>query len=229
MRWYSACRGGTSASAAAARRQSDAQRRHGLPGCKRAPGADDDLVRAQQPLAIGRPQARGHRGIQPGELGMKCRRTQRGEPRPGGAANIGGNVRNRRETMQQGMQIQPGAADHDRGPPLRQRLADRRPRQLQPAPGRRRICRIQDAVQPVRRARLVLGGRAGRENAQIAVQLHAVGVDDHAALGFGQTQRQGRLAAGRRAGHDNQAGHGTAACMARALRGQSAPWLTWYA
>jgi hypothetical protein len=57
----------------------------------------------------------------------------------------------------------------------------------------------------VRRAGLLLDGRPGRENAQLAVDLHAVGIDDDATQPFGEPQRKARLAAGRGPGDQDGA------------------------
>jgi hypothetical protein len=54
-------------------------------------------------------------------------------------------------------------------------------------------------------ASLVLEGRAGREDAQLAIDLHAVGVDDDAIELLGQPQRQPGLAARRRPGDQDGA------------------------
>ena len=54
------------------------------------------------------------------------------------------------------------------------------------------------AIEPVRRARLFLHCRPSRDDAQIAIDLHGIGVDDDAAALLRQFERQGRLAAGGR-------------------------------
>jgi hypothetical protein len=52
----------------------------------------------------------------------------------------------------------------------------------------------------MRDALLFLGGRTRGQDAQLAVHLHRVGVDDGAADAFGDGQRQGGFAAGGWAG-----------------------------
>ena len=54
------------------------------------------------------------------------------------------------------------------------------------------------AVQAMRHLRLVGLGRPGREDLQLAIALHGVGIDDDAAKGARDRQGSGRLAAGRR-------------------------------
>ena len=54
------------------------------------------------------------------------------------------------------------------------------------------------AIEPVRHARLLLRRRPRGDDAQIAIDLHGIGVDDDAAGFCGKLERQGRLAAGGR-------------------------------
>ena len=54
------------------------------------------------------------------------------------------------------------------------------------------------AIEPVRRAGLLLHRRPRRDDAEIAIDLHGIGVDDDAAGLLRQFERQGRLAAGGR-------------------------------
>ena len=50
-----------------------------------------------------------------------------------------------------------------------------------------------------------VGGRGGgREDRQVAIELRAVGVDDHAVGPLGQRQRKRRLAAGGRTGDEGE-------------------------
>ena len=68
----------------------------------------------------------------------------------------------------------------------------------QPLPGRIVHRRVDMAVEPVRHARFFRGRRPRGDDAQIAIDLHGIGVDDGAAEPLGQPQRQRRLAAGGR-------------------------------
>ena len=68
-----------------------------------------------------------------------------------------------------------------------------------PAADRIVLRRIDMAVEPVRRAALFVRRRPRGDDAQIAIDLHGIGIDDHAAELFGERQRQRRLAARRRA------------------------------
>src|SRR5437588_615841 len=51
----------------------------------------------------------------------------------------------------------------------------------------------------MRRPRLLLPRRPCGEHAQVAIDLHGIGIDDHPVMGFGKRKRQGRLAARGRA------------------------------
>ena len=66
--------------------------------------------------------------------------------------------------------------------------------------------RIDPPVEPVRHPRLFLGGRTRRDDAQVAVDLHGIGVNDDTAQLFGQRQRQRRFAARRRTGNEDDFG-----------------------
>jgi len=59
------------------------------------------------------------------------------------------------------------------------------------------------AIEQVGRARLFRRRRTRRDDAQIAVDLHGIGIDDRPAVLFGQRQRQRRLAAGSGAGNED--------------------------
>ena len=67
-----------------------------------------------------------------------------------------------------------------------------------PGAGREIDGRVDMAIEPVRRARLLLQRRPRRDDAEIAIDLHGIGVDDDAAGLLRQFERQRRLAAGGR-------------------------------
>ena len=66
---------------------------------------------------------------------------------------------------------------------------------LEPAPDRIVLRRVHMAVEPVRHARLLLRRRPRRDDAQVAIDLHRIRIDDRAADLARQRQRQRRLAA----------------------------------
>ena len=104
------------------------------------------------------------------------------QPRAHGVAHLGRDRRHRRQPARQRLEIQPGAADEDRQHAL--------PRAPRPAPCAASATQAPDgiihrrvdmAVEPVRRARLLVRRRPRREDAQVAIDLHGIGVDDVAA------------------------------------------------
>ena len=117
------------------------------------------------------------------------------QQRPAFSARLGRNGGDVGEALGQGPEIQTRAANHDgRASPLGD-LREHRARGRQPTADRPRLRRVDDAEQVVwRDGFLVLAWPSG-EDAQVAVDLHRVGVDDLAAVFPGEAQGQGRLAA----------------------------------
>ena len=66
--------------------------------------------------------------------------------------------------------------------------------------------RIDMAVKPMRHARFLLRRRPRGDDAQVAIDLHGIGVDDDAAALFGELKRQRRLAARGRTGNEDDRG-----------------------
>ena len=92
--------------------------------------------------------------------------------------------------MRQRTEIKTGAADHERRPILAAQLRQRHGRLGKPPAGRIVFAGIDMTVEPVRHAVFLLGRWPRRNNAQIAVNLHGIGVDDRSAELFGKLQRQ---------------------------------------
>src|SRR3984893_18264464 len=120
------------------------------------------------------------------------------QPRAHGFAHLRRNRRHRRQPPRQRLEIQAGAADENRQAVL-------------PARFRQHLCRIGHpvtrgkihpgidvAIEPVRNLGLLIGRRPRRDDAQIAIHLHGIGVDDDAAGFLRKRKRQRRLAAGGR-------------------------------
>ena len=87
-------------------------------------------------------------------------------------------------------------ADQNGQKPLAMRRGNFGQRQIAPAPGRTALAAGEDTIESVRRAPLVGRCRPGAEDAQLAVYLHAVGIDHDTAKLQRQIQRQCRFAAG---------------------------------
>ena len=182
MRSCSSRRGGSSARPAHRRRQR-APARPAPPARRRASGRSRSAPRRRAPAAGDR--SGGAAPPSPGR-GARARHAGRAAPRRASSASAARrtarrHLGHRRQAMQQRLQIEPGAADHDRQPAggdaRRDRLARRAASQR---PAEAGSAAAEDAVQPVRHARLVGGVGPRRQQRQLAVELHAVGVDDHA-------------------------------------------------
>ena len=154
-----------------------------LPVGERPPGALQHLERAHDALRVGRHQARRHRRDRaaPGSRAARAPACCAASRAPMGA-HVGVDRRHRREALQQHLEIEPGAADDD-GHAARcsraRAIARGRIRGI--APGRIGLAAADEAVERMRRPRLLLGRRPRREDAQLAIDLHAVGIDDDAA------------------------------------------------
>ena len=118
-------------------------------------------------------------------------------------ADFAGNRRHGGKPSGQRIEIEPGAADHDRRPRRAPRLGQHRGGLLAPAADRKVLRRVDMAVEPVRHALFLGRARPRRDNAQVAIDLHRIGVDDHAAELFGKPERQRRFAARRRPGNED--------------------------
>ena len=172
---------------------------------QRAPGRGDDFERAQYPLAVARAQPRRGKGVEFGEPGVQARRRL--------AFGLGAHIsadrfrhaRNVGEAFGQRAEIEPGAADEQERPGASLRFSENFARALEPAPDREILGAVDLAEQPVRRLPLFGLARARREHPQIAIDLHRVGVDDDAAEPLGESKRDGRLAARRRACNEKRA------------------------
>ena len=117
---------------------------------------------------------------------------------PNAGSDVGGNGRDRRETLQQRLEIEPGATDQDRQLPGRCGLANDPARRLDPPPDREILARIDGAVEAVGDARHLIRIRTGRDDGQIRIDLHGIGIDHDAIETLGDLDSQRRLAAGGR-------------------------------
>ena len=112
----------------------------------------------------------------------------------------GSIVGHRCDPVEQGAQIEARPADQDRKSALRMDVGDLAPRHRRPIGRGAGQGAIEHAVKPVLGPRAFVGRRRRAEDRQVAIDLRAVGVDDHAAGPFGERERKCRLAACRRSG-----------------------------
>lgn len=75
--------------------------------------------------------------------------------------------------------------------------------QSAPARSRERLAERQEAVQDMRRSRTLRRTGLGRQDGKGIVGLHGVGIDHDPVAPFRECERQRRLAAGGRAGDDD--------------------------
>jgi hypothetical protein len=137
-------------------------------------GADEPLfVSGGQPLCSCR--------IEPCQLLAKPDAAQRLMKLDRLLPDLGGDVRNRRQSPFDRPQVEPGAADQNGQAACFCRLGDLIEREGSPSRGRPALAGVEEPVEPVRYARLrrVVGPR--RQDPKIAIDLQAIGVDDRAA------------------------------------------------
>ena len=104
-----------------------------------------------------------------------------------------------RDAFDQGAQVKAGAAAEDRQLPGRVCRMDFGAGVGRPGRHRAGVRAVPIAVEPVRHARFVLSRGPGGDDPEVAIDLRAVGIDDHAAKAFCQRQGERRLAARRSA------------------------------
>src|SRR6185437_10586040 len=162
---------------------------------QRAPGRVQNLQRAADARAVVGHEAMRGRGVARQQLGIERGDAFRLHARAHALAYIGGDLRHRRQANRQRLEIKPGAADQNRHTVLALRLLKHGREIAQPLAGGIVHAGIDMAVKPVRNARLVPRRRPRGNDAQIAIDLHRVGIDDDAAGSLGKLERQRRLAA----------------------------------
>ena len=170
----------------------------GLPFGKRTARGFEHFERADDALRIGGAKARGGERIAAGKLGVQRLRRLRLREKPVAGANLVRDVGNVGQPFRQRLEIEPRPADDDRRPPAPFRLVKRRLHIREPQRGGIRLARRPEPVKPVRRARLVGGCWPVRDDAQLGVNLHEIGVDDDAAKLARQFHGKRRLPARRR-------------------------------
>jgi hypothetical protein len=112
-----------------------------------------------------------------------------GEHRARFLARLGRDLRQRGNPLRQRAQVHPGPATEDR----QRRPCHLRQRRLAPPSHMPRLRRREHAVERMRHAGLILGRRPRGDDAQLAVALHGIGVDDSSAEALGQSHGQRRF------------------------------------
>src|SRR5581483_10954595 len=174
-----------------------------VPFAERAAGRAEDLHRPDNAGTVGRADGGCVSRSDRRERGVERRSVACPRPDPDALAYVGRDRRDGGETFGQRLEVEPGSADEDRGPASPPGLVERSAGLGEPCAGRVARCRGYVPVEPVRNPRLVFEGRPRGQHAQLAVDLHRIGVDDDAAALCREFQRQPRLAAGSRPGYQH--------------------------
>ena len=175
-------------------------------GGERPAGRDDDLERAQRALAVA-----GLRRAAVSGSRAASRACSAGVGSPSASARTSaltasGTAGMSERPLGERAEIETGAADEDqRRAALR--FGEDLARALKPAADRKILRAVDLAEQEVSRAPLLFDGRPRRQDSKVAVDLHRVGVDDRRAEWLGESERDRRLAARRRAGDEQRAFH----------------------
>ena len=170
-----------------------------LDGEERLPGRLDHLQRAQDAQAVARPEAQRRRRIAPRELGVERLAVAALGRGTDALAHRLGHGRDVGEALDEGLEVKARAADQDRQAARGARLRQHRCGVAQIVSDGEVHRAVDMAVEPVRRLRLLLWGRSRGEDAQVAVDLHRIRVDDQAAEPRREVEGERRLARGGRA------------------------------
>ena len=162
------------------------------------PCRQHDFERARDARTIVDRYALRGRGIEPHKLCVKRRRALALQPAADVGSNIGRDRRHSGEPGGQRLEIKAGAADENRYAPLRDDVIECLFDVAAPAADRIILCRINKAIEPVRYALFLCRRWTRCNDAQVAIHLHRIGIDDDATEPLRQLKRQRRLAAGGR-------------------------------
>ncbi len=121
--------------------------------------------------------------------------------RAGRAADIRGNLRYRRQAPEQCLQVKARPTHDDWQAAVAGGGVDLRFREGKPARGRAELGGVEHTEEPVRHPCELSRAWPRGQHRQIAIDLHAVGVDHGAAEFLGHGDRQPRLSARGRAGN----------------------------
>ena len=144
-------------------------------------GRVDYFERTYDALRIGGTEACRHGQVTRGKLSVKGVSTQLLRSLAPIGPNLCGNVWDRRQSLGQRLEIEPGSPDQDRQPPLPVRFGNRASGIDKPATDGIGLRRGHGAVEAMGTACLIGVARPGRKQAKLAINLHGIGVDDRAA------------------------------------------------
>lgn len=171
-----------------------------LPIPDRYAGGPYHLKGADQPLLVSREESLGSGRIELRQPLAKRHTAQSAMERDRFLPDLLGNFRNRREAVFEGAKIKSRAADKNGKAARLCGGGDLVEREGAPPRGGAALAGVEKAIEPVRHP--PLGGLVGtrRQNAEIAIALQAVGIDDNAAQDVRQIESECRFPARRRTG-----------------------------
>ena len=117
-------------------------------------------------------------------------------------SNLSRNFGNVRQPFHQSSNIETGATGNDRQSVRPPACLDFCYRKLSPNTGRTRLCCRNDAIKLVRYFCLVFGRRPGRDQAQLAINLHGITIDDNAVIFIRRRQSETGFSTRRRPSND---------------------------
>src|SRR5215211_2475823 len=166
-----------------------------MPVVQRTPGRVEDFQRPHDAHTVGWTDLSGCGRIAAPKFAVQRLGALTLQSRSQAGANVGRNGRDSGEAVGQRLEIKAGAADENRPPMFPVCLDESTLRVGEPAPDGIIIGRIDVAVEAMRGALLLVEQWARRDDAQIAIDLHRIGIDNYAAEPLGERERQRRLAA----------------------------------
>jgi phosphoserine phosphatase len=169
-----------------------------MPVRKRAPGRLDHFERAGDAGAVAWCQTLRGDQIAPRQFRVQGFDAVASEPCAQIFPYFRWNRRHRRQTLRQHLEIKPGAANENRENAPLARLSEGLFGLGEEGAGRKIHRGIDVTIEPVRNLSLLLPRRPRGEDREVAIYLHRVGIDDHAAGFLRQCKRERRLAAGGR-------------------------------
>jgi hypothetical protein len=159
------------------------------------PGRFQNGRGAQHALRVRGAQARGCVRIARGELAIKGERADLIESRADTLTDLRWNRWYRRQALREDIEVKARSSDEDRNATIGTHAFECSARIVLIAANRITVRHRHVAVKQMRRALLVFDRRPRRQNTQLAIDLHGVGIDHGAADALGQRKRERRLAA----------------------------------
>ena len=157
-----------------------------LPRGERDPGGSNNLVGPDEALLVSWGEALRAARVEPRQPFVKPDASEKPMELVGLLSNRPGDCGNRCETLLERTHVKPGAPDNNRQTADAYRRCDLDECLGTPVGDRAALGGVEITIEPMRGPRLGAGIGTRRQDAQIAVDLPAVGIDDGATKGFCQ-------------------------------------------